>query len=508
MDPKKEKSIMPDPNSQDVAEMKAVDMDALRLADMGYSQEMKRKFSTLSLLGICFSLTSSWFGFCASLVTGLSSGGTVLAVYGIPLLGCISACVGASLSELASAMPNAGGEYFWTGELAKSKRYAHLASFLTGWFAWAGSIFTTASRIYQLNHPDFIPQAWHTVAAYEFVSLFAFFFNCVGRILPTISTTTMYISLISLITIFVTVPATTPAHANTKFVFATFTNSTGWSSNGLAFLLGLINPNWLFVCLDAATHMAEEISQPETAIPTAIMGTVGVGLVSSWLLCIALYFSITNLDALVNTATGVPILELFYQTLGSRAGATLLEALVLTTGIGCQIASHTYQSRVCWSFARDRGLPGHAFLSKIHPTLDVPLNAHIVSSVLVSLLGLLYLGSSTAFNSLVTACIVLLCVVCHPDYLLLKKRTRQYPPWPFRLGKLGLLCNWVVLLWTVFCLVVYSLPAVYPVTGGNMNYVSVVYAAVGGIILLDWVVRGRKVFWGLTARHDEVLVRV
>ena len=71
--------------------------------------------------------------------------------------------VGISLSELASALPNAGGQYFWANELAP-KKYANFASYLTGWFAWAGSVFTSASvalatssacvGCYQLSHPD------------------------------------------------------------------------------------------------------------------------------------------------------------------------------------------------------------------------------------------------------------------------------------------------------------------------------------------------------------------
>ena len=71
--------------------------------------------------------------------------------------------VGISLSELASALPNAGGQYFWTSELAP-KKCANFASYLTGYFSWAGSLFTSASvalatssaavGCYQLSHPD------------------------------------------------------------------------------------------------------------------------------------------------------------------------------------------------------------------------------------------------------------------------------------------------------------------------------------------------------------------
>ena len=127
-----------------IAEQKCIDQDALKLAEMGCSQDLQRNFSVWSVLGVGFSLTNSWFAISAALVTGINSGGPVLLIYGIILICLISICVGTSLSELASALPNAGGQYFWADELAP-RRYANFAAYLTGWFAWAGSIFTSAS---------------------------------------------------------------------------------------------------------------------------------------------------------------------------------------------------------------------------------------------------------------------------------------------------------------------------------------------------------------------------
>ncbi|KAJ5259296.1 Choline transport protein [Penicillium angulare] len=334
-----------------IGAMKAVDIDAFRLADMGYAQDMTRNFSTLSILGISFTLTSSWFGFSVSLVTGLSSGGTVVSVWVIPLMAFISGAVAVTLSELASSMPNAGGQYFWTTQLAP-KKYANGLAFLCGWVSWVAAIFTTASSalglgtllvgVWQLTHPDFVPQAWHSVVGYLVANLFCSLFNCVGQLLPTIATVSMYISLVSFLVVLITVPATSGSYSDPKFVFATFTNSTGWSSSRLAFLVGLINPNWLFVCLDAATHMAEEVKSPEKIIPKAIMSTVAVGFITSWVFCLVMFFSITDLEALLTTSTGVPILELFYQSLKSRIGAAVLGALILATGFRCQVASQTW----------------------------------------------------------------------------------------------------------------------------------------------------------------------
>jgi choline transport protein len=201
-------------------------------------------------------------------------------------------------------------------------------------------------RSFQLTYCSVI-QPWHGFVGYQCVNLFAFFFNCYGKILPRLATITLYTSLISFFVILVVVPARAESHQDTKFVFATFINNTGWSQSGIAFIAGLINTNWAFACLDCATHMAEEVPRPERMIPIAIMGTIAIGFTTSWFYSMSMFFSLNNFDAIVHTATYVPILELFYQALQSKAGAIALESLIMATGIGCQIACHTWQSRLC-----------------------------------------------------------------------------------------------------------------------------------------------------------------
>lgn len=38
------------------------DADAIRLAEMGYSQDLQRNFGVISLIGIAFCMSNSWFG--------------------------------------------------------------------------------------------------------------------------------------------------------------------------------------------------------------------------------------------------------------------------------------------------------------------------------------------------------------------------------------------------------------------------------------------------------------
>ena len=248
--------------------------------------------------------------------------------------------------------------------------------------------------------------------AYQIFNFVAFLFNCYGKVLPRIGSAVIYISLASFTITTLAVLAKASPKQDAKFVFANFQNETGWESSAIAFILGLINSNWAFACLDAATHLAEEVANPEKVIPTAIMGTVVIGFVTSFIYSIVMFFSIKDLSELVATPTLVPTLELYRQALGSVSGAIALEFLVCLTGLGCQIACHTYQARLCWSFSRDRGLPGSRYWSKIDKRMGVPFYAHLMSCTLVSILGALHIGSTTAFNRLVISFTPLPC----PDY--------------------------------------------------------------------------------------------
>ena len=58
-----------------IDDQKNVDDDALKLAEMGYTQDLRREFSAWAVSGVGFSLTNSWFAISAALITGTSSGG-------------------------------------------------------------------------------------------------------------------------------------------------------------------------------------------------------------------------------------------------------------------------------------------------------------------------------------------------------------------------------------------------------------------------------------------------
>ncbi|PYI17512.1 choline transporter [Aspergillus violaceofuscus CBS 115571] len=486
------------------------DADTRRLEEMGYSQPMERKYSVLSVLGVAYSLTNSWWGVSASLVTGINSGGSALLVYGSILLALISTAVAATLSELVSAMPNAAGQSFWARELIPRK-YARLASYITGWLAWSGSIFASASVAsgvasacvgsYALSHPTLEIKPWHTLVVYQVVNLFCFFFNIYGRTLSFVGNACLWTSLGAFVVILIAVPARAATHTSPNFVFASFSNATGWNNDGIAFIVGLINANWGFSGLDAAVHLAEEIQHPERMVPIAIMGVIAIGFVTSFAFVLAMMFSVQDLAAFL--AASFPSLELFRQALRNDAGAIVLEALTIATGMGNMISCHTWAARLCWSFSRDHGVPFSWVWSQIAPRVETPLAAHTLNTIIVGAIGCIYLASQTAFNSMVTGCIVLpyLSYVLPVMGLLLRGRN-NIRHGPFWLGGLGLLANWVCLGWILFTWVFYSFPAQMPATTGNMNYICVIYAVIGCIVVTDWFARARKVYLSNIATID------
>lgn len=54
-----------------------------------------------------------------------------------------------------------------------------------------------------------------------------------------------------------------------SYVFTTFTNSSGWSSDGVSFCIGLLTSVYGFGGIDTAAHFSEEISHVRTSVPRA-----------------------------------------------------------------------------------------------------------------------------------------------------------------------------------------------------------------------------------------------
>ena len=115
-------------------------------------------------------------------------------------------------------------------------------------------------------------------------------------------------------------------------------------------------------------QMAEEIQNAEVVVPWSMLTTTLFNGAFGWAMVIAVLFvtpDITTALASPTGALGFPIMQIFYVALGSKAGASVLIAILIVMTAAGSIAALATASRLVWAFARDRGLPGWRFWSKV-----------------------------------------------------------------------------------------------------------------------------------------------
>lgn len=128
-----------------------------------------------------------------------------------------------------------------------------------------------------------------------------------------------------------------------------------------------------------------------------INGAVGFAMMVTILYCLG-----TDIDGVLGSATGYPFIQIFFNSTGNVAGATLMSVLVLVLTWICATGITTTASRMTWSFARDKGFPGSHFIAKVSPRNKIPVVAVLIVTTLAALLTLIYIGSYTAFNDVVS----------------------------------------------------------------------------------------------------------
>ena len=111
-------------------------------------------------------------------------------------------------------------------------------------------------------------------------------------------------SLSSVFIISITFLAVAQPKQSSRSVWLGFSNETGWKSDGLVFLLGLINPIYGFGGLDGAVHLGEDCFEQAKTVPRAIVNSLVVGFITTFFFAIAMLYCVKDIDAAVNSRTG------------------------------------------------------------------------------------------------------------------------------------------------------------------------------------------------------------
>ncbi|KAI0020316.1 amino acid/polyamine transporter I [Xylariomycetidae sp. FL0641] len=481
------------------------------LASLGYTPELQRNRSTLQVAFMSFVLASIPYGLATTMFYPLIGGGPVNVIWGWLAVSLIIICVAASLGEITSVYPTAGGVYYQAFMLA-SPSYRRIAAWITGWLYVVGNVTITLSvnfgtTLFLIGCVNvFTNEDGSDVLEGNAYQAFLIFLgitllcNAVSSLcnkwLPILDTFAIFWTFAGVVAIIVCVLAIAKeGRRDAAWVFGHFEANSGWTP-GWSFMVGLLHAAYATSSTGMIISMCEEVRAPATQVPKAMVLTVVMNTIAGLVFMIPLLFVLPDIQELIVLAQPVP--TILKSAVGSAGGAFGLLIPLLVLAIMCGIGCTTATARCVYAFARDGAIPGSGWLKLVNPKLDVPFNSMMASMAVEILLGLIYFGSSAAFSAFSgVGVIALTAAYAAPIIISMLEGRKTVQTAHFKLGKLGWFCNFWAIAWTLLAIPLFSMPTSVPVVDPTaMNYASVVF--VGFVVLsAGWYVAwGRKNYTG------------
>ncbi|WP_309236773.1 amino acid permease [Micromonospora sp. S-DT3-3-22] len=491
----------------------APDDDARRLAELGYQQELHRKWSGFSNFAISFSIISILAGCFTTFGQAWNNGGPVAISWGWPLISLFILIIGFCLAELVSAYPTAGGIYWWAAKMGKP-----VHGWFTGWLNLIGLVAVTASVDYGcatfLNLTlSALFDGWAGTLRQAFVlfviilalhGLINIFGHRIIDVLQNVSVWWHVAGAAAVVAILLLVP---DRHQSFQFVFTERFNNSGFGdgdTGGLTFWfyvlpLGFLLTQYTITGFDACAHVSEETRGASQAAAKGLWRSIFYSAVGGWILLLAFLFAATDVDA-INAADGFSgaIFE-------SALTPFFFKTVIIISTIGqffCGMSCVTSMSRMTYAFSRDRAVPGWRLWSKVDRN-GTPANAIIGATLagLVLTLPALYespSGIPVAFYAVVSVAVIGLYLSFVIPIALRLRLGDRFEPGPWTLGRKYKLLGWIAVVEIVIISVYFVLPIVPAGVPGDpeFSWSAVNYAplAVGGVLL------GVGIWWYASAR--------
>jgi amino acid transporter len=520
-----------------VAELKGQDADGAdeqRLAELGYTQSLKRGWSSFSNFAISFTIISVLAGTFTTYGQAWNNGGPIAISWGWPIICGLILLVAFSMSELVSRYPTAGGIYWWASELG-GKTWG----WFTGWFNLIGLVGVVASVDYGcaffLNHTlsiygvhalgiDFGDANYilrETFALFVVIvvlhALINIFSSPLVAVFNNISVFWHVAGVAVIIALLIFVP---DQHQNADFVFTERINNSGWtggSNSSFFFWIFVLPLGWLLTMYtqtgyDASAHISEETRGAAVGAAKGLWRSVFWAGLIGWFVLLAITFAASDVGG-INDGAGLST-AVFDTALKDHQWAN--KAIVLIATIGqffCGMACVTSASRMCYAFSRDRAVPGHRIWTRLNHH-RVPAYSVLFMCACALLVTVPALWGEPPFPwpfYAVTSITVIGLYIAYviPVYLRWRKGD-SWVPGPWTLGKHYKWVNPAAVLWVAICVVIFCLPftpASLPgMQGGDdpkdpfkwelVNYAPITVGFVVLAVGLWWVVSARKSFTG------------
>jgi amino acid transporter len=391
----------------------AIQQDIKDLHGLGYAQELLREMGGFSNFAISFSIISILTGAVILYNLGLTLAGPGAVGLGWPLVTVFTLMIAATMAEIASAYPTAGGLYYWASIL-RNKDWG----WWTAWLNLGGQISIVAGINYSaafylcatLLNPLFgIDPNAETFGVLNAIWITGILiaieigFNVAGtRIVSFMNDLSVWwhIGFVAAIALALFAFGSQPTHGiDFLFQVTPGTNADGVTWDKVvpfgvagAFALSLLQSQWTYTGYDASAHVAEETVFARRASAWGVFLSVAVSAVAGYVVLVALTLKMSSPeDVLANSGGGGGVQYILESNLGAGLSALggLLSAGVAFAMTFCGFSSIASAGRMLFAFSRDDGLPGSRWLKKVSPRYRTPSNSVIAISTASWLLILL-----------------------------------------------------------------------------------------------------------------------
>ena len=407
-------------DSADEARVIAADIETLR--QLGYRQELVRRMSGFSNYAVSLSIICILAGGITSFHQGLCSVGGASIGLGWPAASLLALAFAATMGQVASAFPTAGGLYHWASILGDRGW-----GWVTAWFNLAGLITVLAAvnvGAYQFTFQALAPwlgydpkamseplQVGLQIGFVAAITCSQAVFNHLGiRVTTRLTDFSGYWILLVAGGLTLALLCCSPSLEFGRLI--TFSNYSGqpsgapvWpATNNIAWLfaLGFILPMYTITGFDASAHTAEETVGAAHHVPRAIIRSVLVSAVFGWVMLAAMVLAIPDMKDAALQGENV-----FHWMMQSVLPPWLSLGFVLGIAIAqylCGLATVTSASRTAYSFARDGGLPWSRALSRVSPRFRSPAIAIWTTAAL----AVAFTVYTPIYTTLTSVCVILL----------------------------------------------------------------------------------------------------
>jgi amino acid transporter len=487
--------------------------DESYLASLGYAQQLFREMGGFSNFAISFSIISILTGAVLLYGYGLKYAGPMANSVGWPLVSVFTLAVAASMAEIASAYPTAGGLYFWSFRLG-GRGWAWTTAWLnmigqvtiTAGINIAAAIYLIGATTHLLGMPADTGTNWYfQLAVMVAITVPQVVINIYGiRITARLSDISVWWHIAGGAAIVVLLAFAGRHHNSLEFLFS-FRPTAGaevahsyrnWYRStpvALLFVLSLLQAQWTYTGYDASAHVAEETKMARLNSAWGIFLSVAVSAVFGYVMLLVLTWCIPNGDVAATAADPYPVLYIVSHNLSPFA-SNVIAILIGGAMWLCGLASVTSMGRMWYAFARDDGMPGSSLLKRVSGVHRTPAWAITITSIL-AVLVCVYAAAFTIVTSISTIALYLAYVI--PIYLNFRNRVRARGEWmsrdlaPWSLGRFAPAINAIAIAWVAFITVVFMLPP--------NQLVFWTMLGLGAFMAVWWLARSRRVFRGPAA---------